>query len=110
MSDADVFKIDNCILDNPKVKELKEGSAEWFMFIKNPVLFLRYINYQRKDKLPNIGSRVVTLRSGFGGWHGVTRYIKSIDEKYITLTATTNGEGQEYISCIETWYDDFFEM
>lgn len=110
MGDADVFQIDNCILEHHMVKRLEEGSAEWFMFYSNPTLFLMYINYKRKDKLPSIGSKVVTLRNGFNGWAGVTRYIKSIDERYIVLTATSNGEGQESLSSVEKWYNDFFEI
>jgi hypothetical protein len=107
MGDADVFQIDNCILDNPKVKELKKGTAEWFMSIYSPALFLMYLNYQRKDNFPKIGRKVVTLRSGFSGYAGVIRRIENIDEKYITLV---NGEGRKSLSHIETWYNDFFEV
>lgn len=107
MGDADVFQIDNCILENPKVKQIQEGSAEWFMFIHNSVLFLRYLNYQRRNELPKVGNKVVTLRSGFSGYAGVTRYIDSIDEKYITLI---NKEGRRSLSEIKTWYNDFFEI
>ena len=107
---ADVFQIDNCILEHQMVKQLKEGSPEWFMFTNNPISFLCYINYTRKDYLPPVGAKVVTLRSGFGGSAGMTRYIKSIDEKYFTLTNNPRGEGQEYITPIETWYNYFFEL
>lgn len=107
MCDADVFEIDNCILDDPRIKELKNGTAEWFMFTHNTVLFLGYLNYQRRERFPLVGSKVVTLRGGFSGWAGATRHIKEIDEKYITLV---NSEGRESLSDIKTWYNDFFEM
>jgi hypothetical protein len=110
MCDADVFQIDNCILEDLRIKKIEENTAEWFMFTHNPVLFLKYLNFQRKDKLPNIGSKIVTLRSGFGGWSGMIRYIRDIDEKYITLTNMKEGGSQEYISSIKTWYNDFFEI
>lgn len=50
-----------------RTKQINEDTAEWFMFIYNPILFLRYLNYQRKEKLPYVGNKVVTLRSGFVG-------------------------------------------
>jgi hypothetical protein len=108
MANGDVFQIDNCILENEQVKHLKEGTAEWFMFKYNPHLFLGYLNFQRKDKLPKVGSKVVTLRSGFGGYAGVTRYVKKITEKYIELV--DHDEEGIYISNIDKWYNDFFEI
>lgn len=107
MCNANVFQIDDCILDNSSVKEIKEGTPEWFMFKYDPTLFLKYLNYQRKERLPDVGTKVVTLRAGFGGWSGDIRCIKEIDEKYITLS---DDNGKEYMSDIKTWYGDFFEL
>lgn len=112
MAKADVFLIDNCILEHDGVKSLKEGSAEWFMFQTNPILFMSYLNYTRKAILPSVGSKVVTLCSGFGGRSGATRYVESIDSEYIYLVVDLNKVPSEsrYCCSIEDWYLSIFEI
>lgn len=111
MMKTDVFEIDNCILDLSEVKDLKEGSPEWFMFNNNPVMFLRYINFINKENLPEIGTKVFTLRAGFGGIGGDIRYVTGIRDGYIRLSH--NKDSEEYgvgLSEINSWYNDFFKM
>lgn len=124
---ADVFNIDKCILDNENVKNLKEGSPEWFMFQNNILLYLKYLNYKRRDILPKKNTKVVTLVSGFCGYAGCIRYIVDVnyEKKYFVLTdfegfnAILNGEEtleslhESYdisICYFEEWDKSFFEI
>lgn len=107
LANADVFQIDNCILDSKFITNLKDNSPEKFMWETFPIMYLMYINFQRRAELPKIGSKVVTLRPGFNGGSGETRIISDIDDKYIYLS---NGGNAKSCSEINTWYRDFFEI
>lgn len=70
-----------------------------------PEIWEEFFRYKRKDIMPAIGTEVVTLRSGFGDFAGVTRYVVSHDEKYIGLACNPHREA-EYLSTKEDWWKD----
>ena len=104
MANADVFKLDICILDIMKKKKYTLNSPEMFMFKNEPLLLLQWWSFQRENKIPNIGTKVVVLRQGCGGPTGVVRTVVGIKENYIEIT-----DGQQmYIIYKERWYKDLF--
>lgn len=105
MANGDVFNLDICILDVVKKKNWNDNSPEMFMFKNNPTLFLKYLSFLRKDKLPNIGDKVITLRSGFGGWGGNIRFISDVNDEYIELQDSNDSK---FISYINVWHNDLF--
>ena len=58
-----VDEIDKCILDYDELKTIKKDSFEMFVLMNNPILLLQFIG---KNKVINVGDRVVSLRGGFG--------------------------------------------
>lgn len=107
MVDGDVFRLDICILDVLKKKNFKEDGPEIYMFNNSPTLFLSYLSFLRKDKLPEIGAKVITLRPGFSGPAGVIRTVNDISDRYIELK---NESGSISISEKNVWYKDFFVL
>lgn len=105
--DCDIGEIDNCILENQYIKSLISDidSPEYFMFKNDPKIFLCYLNYKRRNNIPKVGTKVVTMRSGFGGYEGCIRTISEIDEKCIYLIDSKNNK---YVSLIDKWYMDFW--
>lgn len=65
-----------------------------------PEIIVEYNRYLTRHILPKVGSKVVTLRSGFGGGGGVIRVVDSVDEKYIHLS----GGGYQYLCSLDDWY------
>ena len=110
MCEAPPEEIDTCIrkIDSYKEAVENEGSAEWFMIKCDTTIFMRYLNYKRKDNLPEIGAKVLTLRPGFGGDAGKIRYVKEINDRYIYLVDSEDNTGRKYCSEIKTWYMDFW--
>ena len=110
MMDGDVFNLDICILDVVSKKNWEENSPEIFMFINSPKLLLSYLSFLRKDKLPKIGDKVITLRSGFDGYGGDIRYVSGITDKYIEIVHSDFDDKTDdcCLSNIDTWYKDLF--
>lgn len=116
MADGDVFTIDICVLDIIREKNWDENSPEMFMFKNKPVFFMSYISFLRKEKLPNVGNKVLTLHGGFGSFGSRILYVSSIDDRYIELADyivddTNDDEWEEcdyYLSNIDEWYKDLF--
>jgi hypothetical protein len=63
-----------------------------------------YYAYLNRKNLPKVGERVMTLRSGFGGYAGCVRRVKEIQEEYILLS--DDNDWREYLSKIDVWYKD----
>lgn len=103
-----VINLDVCILDIINKKNWNENSPEIFMFRNNPTLLLSYLSFLRKDKLPKIGDKVITLRSGFNGYGGDIRYVSGITDKYIEIVIVDDETDDCYLSNIDTWYKDLF--
>lgn len=98
-----------CVPDIIKRKCSFASDAERFIINDAPRdLVLQYLSFLRKEELPNIGDKVLTLRSGFGGSCFVIRKVSDIKEGYIWLTKE-NGEGS-YISDITVWYKELFVL
>ena len=115
MASADFEDIDVCVLDIIKTKGWDEDSPEMFMFKHSPDTFLKYLSFKRKDKLPKVGDKVITLHAGFSGPKGVLRYVVAIKDKYIELSNIFfDGEEPEdcriSISYIERWYEGLFVL
>lgn len=110
MMDGDVFNLDVCILDIINKKNWDENSPEIFMFKNSPKLLLSYLSFLRKDKLPKIGDKVITLHSGFDGYGGDIRYVSGITDKYIEIVYGDFDEDTDdcCLSDIDTWYKDLF--
>ena len=49
MGDADVFQIENCILEYKDIKSLKDGTLDYFVFWINPLMYLSYLGYKEKE-------------------------------------------------------------
>ena len=105
MVDSDVSKIDICIKDIIRTKSWNCDSPEMFMFRYNPVMLLSYLSYCRRNILPKVGCKVLTLREGFTGGAGVFRKVVEITDTYIVLS---NKEGRKSISYIDKWFYDIF--
>lgn len=72
-----------------------------------PEIHMEYTRYLSREEVPVIGSKVRTLRSGFGGGAGVVRIIQEIRDGKIILS---DSIGRRYMSDIEEWYKDFEVM
>lgn len=107
MADGDVFNLDICILNIVKKKKWAYDSPEMFMFRHDPLTLLHYLTYKRMNKLPKVGTKVLTLRSGFGGGPGLIRWVARITPNTIELR---DSLGNLYLSQKESWYLDFFAM
>lgn len=71
-----------------------------------PEIWEEFFRYKRKETPPTIGAEVVTLRNGFHGYKGETRYVVPFkDERYVGLAIVPNGEPKA-ICEIETWWKD----
>lgn len=60
---ADLSRLEKCIMDYDCIKNIKPDSAEEFMFNNNQQLFYQYVN---RGKILEVGDIVITLRPGFG--------------------------------------------
>lgn len=107
MADADVFKIDKCILEYDKIKSIKEGTLDWFVFLSNPKLYLSYIGYMDKENYPKIGETVLTLTSGFSSrYSGKFLHVASEDSIQIFLEDSAG----EYCVSKESWWKRLFKV
>lgn len=105
--DTHITNADVCVFDIARKNNFVDNSAEYFMMQNNPYLFLSYLSYRRKHILPVKNTKVITLRSGFGGYAGCIRYVNGIVNNSIELR---DNDNRRYISLINDWYKDFFAM
>lgn len=110
MANGDVFNLDTCILDTLSKKDWAEDSPEMFMFKHNSTLMLSYLSFHRKDKLPKIGDKVITLHSGFGGFGGSIQYVVGLTDTCIQLAKDSSATDASSISDISEWYRDLFVL
>lgn len=122
MLDKNISNIDICIMDIVREKKWETKTLETFVLQNNPKLFLSYLSFLRKDKLPKVGDKVVTLRAGFGSFDSRILYVSGITDKHIELedfiideTEIDDDEYNElwdeceyYLSDINLWYKDLF--
>jgi len=73
-----------------------------YVLKRYPEVAKEYRRYSFREKLPSIGDKVRTLRSGFGGSAGQILVVKNIYDDYIHLS----DNQYEYLSKIENWYLD----
>ena len=114
---------ENIVLNIIKENNWDENSPEMFMFSNNPILFISYISFLRKDILPKVGDKVLTLRGGFGSFESRILYVSEITDKYIELADFIIDESEivdedeyyelcneceYYLSEIEKWYTELF--
>lgn len=77
--DADLSRLEKCIMDYDCMNSIKPDSAEEFMFNNNQKLFFQYVN---RNKTLKVGDLVITLRTGFGQiGPGKILRITKIDER-----------------------------
>lgn len=101
LADADVFKIDKCILEYETIKAIKDDSLDAFIFYGNPIEYLQYLGYKEKENYPKQGDVVLTLTSGFHSSHsGKFITVNSEDDNQIFLS---DNVGQYCVSKAEWW-------
>lgn len=107
MAGADVFQIDKCILDYEKIKTIKEGSLDSFIFYSNPTEYLSYLGYIEKENYPQIGQTVLTLTSGFSSYYS-GKFIKvdSEDDIQIFLSDSVG----KYCVGKDEWWKKLFKI
>lgn len=115
MAEADVFKIDNCILENDEIKAIKKDSLDEFIFFKNPIEYLSYLMYKRKDKLPEVGQTVITLKSGFSSYYSgkflkVVR-VEELNPNFYQINLNDlfdEDDEEKYGVTSDDWYNQIF--
>lgn len=101
MANADVFKINKCILDYEEIKEIEENSLDAFVFYNNPVEYLSYLGFKDKDNYPSAGHIVLTLTAGFSShYSGKFLQVDSEDDYQIFLS---DEIGEYCVSKLEWW-------
>ena len=105
MLGCDTKDLDMCILDILKDKPM--DSPEMFMLRTQPVVLMSWLSFNRKNRVPKKGTKVITLRAGFGGYGGNIRFVDSITNTTIELIDT---KGNKYISRKDKWFEDFFAL
>ena len=71
-----------------------------FLQAYHPEINKEYQRYLRRDSLPKVGSKVRTLRSGFGGYAGVIRQVVELTSNGIVL-----GCGEDrFLSNKKDWW------
>lgn len=71
-----------------------------------PQVWEEFYRYNRRETPPAIGTKVTTLRNGFGGGVGEVRYVVEFnDHRYVALAHIPNGEATSLCE-IETWWKD----
>lgn len=81
---------------------MENKKLEQYVVENYPKVYEEYIRYLNRENLPKVGEKVITLRSGFGGWGGEIRTVKEMRDGEIIIT---DGE-RDYISKIQDWYKD----
>ncbi len=77
-------------------------------FVKEsyPDTWSAWLRYQKYGPTgPDVGTEVITLVSGFGGYGGERRIIKEKGPRYITLG--TFYDEHEYLANTKHWYKQF---
>ena len=107
MLDCDVFLIDTCPLDMDFFKNIKPGSFEEFILFNDPKLYYIYLMINRRNRLPKVGAKVLTLTNGFG-FHtgGQILEVSSIEGINIFLTDTIKNK--RFCVSTEDWFQKIF--
>lgn len=113
MLDGDVFNLDICVLEIVNKKEYPSDGPEMFMFQSAPQTFLSYLTFMRRNILPEVGTKVLTLHAGFSGYAGVIRTvteIKEIGANNDKVIIVKSPKGEKSLSYCNEWYKDFFAL
>lgn len=62
-----------------------------------------FARYKRKDTLPAIGTKVITLVNGYSGRAGVTRYVVAHEGRYVVLAKTSDGSVRSLCEVSKWW-------
>ena len=84
---------------------MTDQTFEDYVLTNYPKVANEYSRYLNRKNLPIVGDRVRTLRSGFGGYEGLARVVKEVNEKDIILSDP--NDWRTYLSHVDTWYMDF---
>jgi hypothetical protein len=89
-----------------------DKTLEEYLLENHPQIIKEYSAYLNRRKIPKLGDRVVTLRSGFGGGVGVIRFVKEyrvnpLDSSCNEIILGDKRDWRTYISNEDTWYKDF---
>lgn len=107
MGGADVFQIENCILEREEIKSLKEGTLDYFVFWSDPLLYLSYLGYKEKAEYPKVGQTVLTLTGGFSSLNpGKFLHIDSEDDIQLFLS----DEDGNYVVSKDVWWKKLFKL
>lgn len=107
MGGADVFQIENCILEREEIKSLKEGTLDYFVFWSDPLLYLSYLGYKEKAEYPKVGQTVLTLTGGFSSLNpGKFLHIDSEDDIQLFLS----DEDGNYVVSKDVWWKRLFKL
>lgn len=95
--------IKNCLFKDIDLSK-KNLTDDEFLIKYEPLSYIKLSNYRRKNKIPQPGDKVITLRAGFSGLGGDIRIVKKIDDKYIKITRL-NGENESLVNR-DNWFTD----
>lgn len=101
LADADVFKINKCILEYESIKAIKENSLDAFIFYSNAKEYLSYLGFKERENYPKPGDTVLTLTGGFSTYYsGKFLSVDSEDDIQIFLS---DSAGTYCVSKAEWW-------
>ena len=107
MAEADVFKINKCILEYDEIKSIKENSLDNFVFYNNPIEYLSYLGFKDKENYPKPNSIVLTLTGGFRSHHsGKIIRVDSEDDIQIFLSDSVG----KYCVAKSEWWKKLFKL
>lgn len=112
LANADVFKIDKCILEYDVIKSIRPGTLDHFLFRRNAIEYLSYLGWRDKENYPKIGEKVITLTSGFSSvYPGKFLVVVSEDSHQLFLEDVNKLPGaHQYCVLKEVWYDKLFKI
>lgn len=110
LAEADVGRIDTCILEYPDIKAIKEGSLDEFVFYRNSKEYLSYLGFIRKNKLPETGAPALTLTGGFSSCYPgkLVKVIKIDDHQIFINDLAGDDKDAKYCVPIGAWYEKLF--
>lgn len=107
LANANISKINKCILECEEIKSIQENSLDHFIFYNNPMEYLSYLGYKDKENYPKPGQTVITLTGGFGSYnYGKILTVHSEDDIQIFLSDNFG----EYCVQKSKWWRKLFKI